>query len=74
MNTDDFDEIENLQIRVGAIEYMVRMLAAAHGEQVIESIEKATLAEIEKWDKPGDKEKNIVAELMKQSLSLIKAK
>lgn len=49
MTYDESDVIKNLQLRVNALEYIVRMLVSGQSEEVKNNIDELTNIGIERW-------------------------
>lgn len=70
MPFDHDDPVQLLQLRVGALEYLVKQLAAAQPDNVLALLKENTEKQIELW---GDKSPEIV-EIMKFSLDMVPKK
>lgn len=67
MSFNHEDPIQLLQLRVGALEYLVRQLAATQPPELLKVIEENTLKQMDKWK---DESPEIV-EIMESALSLM---
>ncbi|EMH2076292.1 MULTISPECIES: hypothetical protein [Citrobacter] len=70
MPFDHDDPVQLLQLRVGALEYLVKQLAAAQPDNVLALLKENTEKQIELWE---DKSPEIV-EIMKFSLDMVPKK
>ncbi|MDV1319416.1 hypothetical protein [Citrobacter freundii] len=70
MPFDHDDPVQLLQLRVGALEYLVKQLAAAQPDNVLALLKENTEKQIELWK---DKSPEIV-EIMKFSLDMVPKK
>jgi hypothetical protein len=66
MPYDKDDVIQDLQLRVNALEYMVRLLVSGQSSEVKENINELTNIEIDRWK---DKSPEII-QIMEQALAL----
>ncbi|MCT4701232.1 hypothetical protein MUA02_04260 [Enterobacteriaceae bacterium H20N1] len=68
MPYDKDDVIQDLQLRVNALEYMVRMLVSGQSSEVKENIDELTNIEIERWKNKSPE----IIQIMEQALTLVK--
>lgn len=67
MPFDHDDPIQLLQLRVGALEYLVKQLAAAQPDNVLALLKENTEKQIEIWKDKGPE----VVEIMESSLDML---
>ncbi|MCM7775002.1 hypothetical protein M8S83_23185 [Enterobacter asburiae] len=68
MPNDENDVIKNLQLRVNALEYLVRMLVSGQSAELKENIDELTNIGIERWKDMSPE----IIKILEQALSLTK--
>ncbi|WP_447765761.1 hypothetical protein [Enterobacter asburiae] len=68
MTYNENDVIKNLQLRVNALEYIVRMLVSGQSAELKENIDELTNIGIERWKDMSPE----IIKILEQALSLTK--